>query len=86
MGKYDPLFRHLCALGDDPVEMTFDEIGQLVGALPSAATTRREWWTNDQAQRSVQARAWLNAGRQVDSVDRTSRRVRFGAARWRRSS
>jgi hypothetical protein len=86
MGKYDPLFRHLCAIGDDPVEMTFDEIEQLVGPLPTAATTRRERWTNDQAQRPAQARGWLDAGRQVDSVDRTSRRVRFGAARWRRSS
>jgi len=29
MAKYDALFRHLCTVGDDPVEMTFDEIEQL---------------------------------------------------------
>lgn len=86
MGMYDPLFRHLCTIGDDSVEMTFDEIEQLVGPLLAAAGTKRERWTNDHAQRPAQARAWLDAGRQVDSVDRASRRVRFGAARCTRSS
>jgi hypothetical protein len=38
MGKYDPLFRHLATCGDGPVEMTFDEIEQLVGSLPASAT------------------------------------------------
>jgi hypothetical protein len=35
MGKYYPLFRHQCPLDDDAVELTFDEIGQLVGPLPA---------------------------------------------------
>jgi hypothetical protein len=86
MGKYDPLFRHLCTVGDEAVEMTFEEIEHLVGPLPAAANAKREWWTNDQATRPAHARAWLDAGRQVETVDRASRRVRFGPARWRRSS
>lgn len=87
MGKYDPLFRHLCTTDDnDAVEMSFDEIEQLVGPLPGDAIKRREWWTNDQTTRPAHARAWLDAGRQVETVDRTDRRVRFSAARWRRSS
>ena len=86
MAKYDPLFRYLCTAGDEPIEMTFDEIEQLVGALPAAATARRDWWSNDHTMRAAQSRAWLDAGRQVDEVDRTQRRVRFSAARWRRSS
>jgi hypothetical protein len=86
MAKYDALFRHLCTAGDDVVEMTFDEIEQLVGKLPAAATTRREWWSNDQLHPAVHTRAWLDAGRQVTDVDRSKRQVRFSAARWRRSS
>jgi hypothetical protein len=87
MAKYDALFRHLCTVGDDPVEMTFDEIEQLVGSLPRAATMQREWWSNDPADaRPSHTRAWLDAGRQVDHVDRANKRMRFSAARWRRSS
>ena len=87
MAKYDALFRHLCTVGDDPVEMTFDEIEELVGPLPRAATMQREWWSNDStATRPSHTRAWLDAGRQVDHVDRANKRVRFSAARWRRSS
>lgn len=39
MAKYDALFEYLCRAGDGPVEMTFEEISQLVGAClrrPSA--------------------------------------------------
>jgi hypothetical protein len=87
MGKYDTLFRHLCTVDDDAaVEMTFDEIERLVGPLPRAAA-QRDWWSNDQTiPRPSHSRAWLDAGRQVEQLDRTNRRVRFSAARWRRGS
>jgi len=81
------LFRHLCTAGDGPVEMTFDEIEHLVGPLPRSATQHREWWSNDRGDtRHVQAKAWLDAGRQVETLDRAGRRVTFTAARWSRSS
>jgi hypothetical protein len=87
MGKYDPLFRHLATCGDGPVEMTFDEIERLVGSLPASATRYAAWWSNEGADSThVQSAAWMNAGREVESVDRTGRRVRFSDARWRRSS
>jgi hypothetical protein len=86
VAKHDALFRHLCTIGDDPVEMTFGDIQQLVGPLPRAATAQQDWWTNDRTRRPPQAWAWLDAGRQVDHVDRNARVVRFTAARWRRSS
>jgi hypothetical protein len=87
MSKYEPLFRHLCTAPDDALEMTFEQIERLVGPLPRAASLRREWWSNDRTDRSGgQARAWLDAGRQVESIDRSARRVSFSAARWRRSS
>jgi len=87
MDKYDELFEHLYRAGDGPVEMSFDEIAGLVGGLPASAERLPAWWENDaEGGRHVQARAWLNAGREVEGVDRVTRRVRFSAARWRRGA
>lgn len=86
MAKYDPLFRHLCKADDGPLSMTFDEIDLLVGALPQAALSHRSWWANDVDGRHVQAAAWLNAGREVATVDLSRRSVRFSAAGWRRGA
>ena len=88
MAKYDPLLRHLVAAdASAPIEMTFDDIERLVGPLPASASKYSAWWNNEQLDTThVQARAWLNAGREVEFVDRVGRRVRFSAARWRRSS
>jgi hypothetical protein len=81
MARHDAMFRHLCTLGDDPVQMTFDEIEQLVGPLPRAATAQWDWWTNDRTRRRPHARAWLDARRHVDHVARSTRLVRFTAGR-----
>ncbi|MDQ3292941.1 MAG: hypothetical protein M3527_00600, partial [Actinomycetota bacterium] len=78
MGKYDPLLDHLCRAGDEPVEMTFDDIDRLVGGLPPSGDSWPAWWANEAVgSRHVQARAWLDAGREVERVDRAGRRVRF---------
>ena len=87
MAKYDPLFEFLCRSGDGPIELSFDEIERLVGPLPASASKYPAWWSNEAAGgRHVQSHAWLNAGREVESVDRGRRRVRFGAAGWRRGA
>ena len=87
MAKYDALFEHLCHRTDEAVSMSFDEIERLVGPLPASATRQRAWWSNGIAgTRHVQASAWLNAGREVESVDPDRRTVRFSAPRWRRGS
>lgn len=67
--------------------MTFDDIKALVGVLPDGAARRRSWWDNDPSGRGhLQARAWLDAGREVEDVDRAARRVRFSAPTWRRGA
>ncbi len=67
--------------------MSFDEIDILVGGLPASAERWPAWWANETAgSRHVQARAWLDAGREVEHADRAARRVRFSAARWRRGA
>lgn len=87
MAKYDPLFTHLCRADDGPLEMTFDEIGALVGGLPAAAERQAGWWANDRRGAGpAHAVAWLNAGREVVHVDRARRVVRFSAAGWTRGS
>jgi hypothetical protein len=83
MAKYDPLLDHLCRAGDGPIEMTFDEIDSLVGGLPASATRFQAWWSNELEGTHVQARAWMDAGREVLTVDRTIRRVTFSATRRR---
>lgn len=87
VAKYDPLFDHLCRAGDGPVEMTFADIERLVGSLPTSAIRHAAWWANEaEGSRHVQARAWMNAGREVVAVDQRAGRVRFSPARWRRGS
>lgn len=87
MAKYTALFEHLCRAGDTSIEMTFEEISALVSGLPPSAARSPGWWANDAGgSRHVQARAWLDAGREVEHVDRTAGRVRFSAPSWRRGS
>jgi hypothetical protein len=86
MGKCDPLLQHLCRADDEPLQMSFDEIGQLVGPLPESASRYQAWWSNDSGGRHVQAQAWLEAGREVLSVDRPGRRLTFSAPATTRRS
>jgi hypothetical protein len=74
LSKYDSLREHLFRLRP-PVEMTFEEIGALVGGLPRSAEKWSAWWGNDEGH--VQARAWMSASRRVEAVDLNRRRVRF---------
>lgn len=77
MTKYGPLQDHLEATDPGPLAMTFGAIAGLVGGLPASASKYRAWWANDRTH--VQALAWLDAGREVASVDLAVRRVRFTA-------
>lgn len=83
MSRYEPLAAYLedaAREGSSAVELTFDEIAGLVGALPATAYQRRQWWANDVGGTHVQARAWLGAGWAVASVDLVARNVSFTRA------
>jgi hypothetical protein len=87
VGKYDPLFEFLCRRPSEALDITFKEIETVVGTLPPSARRYPAWWANEsEGGGHVQARAWLNAGREVESVDVSHERVRFSVARWRRGS
>lgn len=86
MAKYDPLFEHLYRAGDDPVTMSFNEVAVLVGGLPASAERHRAWWGNEVDPQHVQAKAWVNSGRQVSAVDVAAKTVTFVVAHWTRGS
>jgi hypothetical protein len=75
MAKYSPLKKQLQGRSGLTVEFAFTEIAAWVGGLPASARRHRAWWANDRGH--VQARAWLDAGWQVDDVRPEQARVRF---------
>jgi len=78
-GKYAPLQMRLTNLSHSTSyeTLSFGEIEQIIGdKLPPSAHNHREWWSNH-AGSHVQARAWLEAGWEVENVDQEARTVRF---------
>jgi hypothetical protein len=75
LAKYDALRDHL-ERGFPSAEMSFSDVGRLVGGLPPSAYRLASWWSNSR-NHHVQAQAWLNAGRRVGSVDLRNERVVF---------
>lgn len=76
-GKYDPLTTELRGAADRGrvvVELTFDEVAQLVGGLPDSARQLRQWWANSS---HVQALAWRAAGFHIEQVYLDRGWVRF---------
>jgi len=70
--KYEPLGDYLSERPSmqSEVSLSFAEIEDIIGArLPKSAYSYREWWANqaDVSTRS-QAKAWLNAGFEVATV------------------
>jgi hypothetical protein len=81
MGKYDPLRHFLENATPDVSEITlsFRQIEQILGdTLPYSARHSRTWWGNElRSGTHIQAPSWLDAGWQVDTVDRAREWVRF---------
>jgi hypothetical protein len=77
-GKYDPLREHLSGTSSTHVRMTFTAIEGLVGRLPESAYRHRAWWGNNDG--TAEAKAWLNAGWRVESVDQAAGEVVFTRA------
>jgi hypothetical protein len=82
LAKYDPLREHL-ARGSASAEMSFSEVGRLVGGLPPSAYRLPAWWSNN-SNHHVQARAWLDAGRRVGSINFRSQHVVFSVSESKR--
>lgn len=75
MAKYSPLAELLQRRSGPAVELSFAAIAEAVSGLPDSARRHRARWANDPSH--VQARAWLDAGWEVDDVHLDRGRVRF---------
>jgi hypothetical protein len=74
-GKYAPLREHLSGTTGARVRMTFAAVENLVGRLPESAYRHRAWWGNNDG--NVEAKAWLDAGWRVESVNQAAGKVVF---------
>lgn len=85
VAKYDPLRQYLSTAAPGVIEMTFAEVEQILkSSLPRSARKYDVWWTDKSAGTShVEARAWLDSGREVESVDLQREVVRFTGVRGR---
>ncbi|MGF1538568.1 MAG: helix-turn-helix domain-containing protein [Elainellaceae cyanobacterium] len=77
--KYYPLFEHLQGCRPQKVTLTFAEIEALLGGpLPTSALHKKNWWSNRDSASALQAKAWINAGYQIEAVDLEQQTVTFG--------
>lgn len=75
--KYQPLADYLAGQQGQQVTCTMVAIeGALGTPLPPAARTHRAWWGNN-TQRHPQAKAWLNTGWRVHTVNLKQGAVTF---------
>lgn len=78
MGKYEPLSRHLSALGEDSWEASFAKIEQILGGpLPPSAYSYQAWWANQSGGGHSQTRGWADAGFETRDLDLEAQSVRF---------
>ncbi|UZE31149.1 HNH endonuclease [Pseudomonas asplenii] len=78
MSKYAPLVEFLNRQSEGVVQITFQQIGELVGGLPKSALNHSGWWAN---YSHTWARLWTGSGWECVSADRI-----HGLAVFRRCS
>ena len=77
-GKYGPLREYLSGATGTHARMTFTAVEDLVGRLPESAYRHRAWWGNNDG--TAAAKAWLDAGWRVESVNQAAGEVVFTRA------
>ena len=77
MAKYDPLKQFLLQQTGATITMSFQDVAEIVGGLPSSAYRHQAWWENEAVGSHVQAVAWVAAGWRVDSFSLSRRVVTF---------
>lgn len=83
--KYEPLATFLTSRPASTKEVTlsFRQVEEILAAkLPESAFTYREWWGNQvDTSTRPQAKAWMSAGFEVDTVNQNKAN---GSVRFRR--
>ncbi len=81
-GSYQPLCDHLQTVDAFRLELSFADIERILGrTLPASARKHRAWWSNERSGTHSHARAWMDAGWHVASVDFNAGRVEFSKGR-----
>ena len=77
MAKYDPLGGHLRRARLTEMELSFDDIERVLGAMLPKSAARAEWWANEIPANSkqVQCHAWIGACYEAQLLGK--QRVRF---------
>ena len=76
--KYYPLFEHLQRCNKETVILTFAKVETVMNkSLPTSAFNKKNWWSNRDSSSALQAKAWVNEGYHVESVDLTEQTVTF---------
>ena len=85
MSKYHPVrhFLENAATSASEMTLTFQQTEQILCfALPASARKHRAWWANEYGPSAhIQAKSWLSAGWEVDTVDQVQDWVRFRRSR-----
>lgn len=76
--KYYPLFEHLQKCDQEETALTFKKIEAVIGnSLPTSAFNQKNWWSNRDSAKALQAKAWVSAGYHVKTVDLAQQTVSF---------
>ncbi len=76
--KYYPLFEHLQKCNQEEITLAFSQIEAVIdNSLPTSAFTKKNWWSNRDSNSALQAKAWVNAGYHIDTVDLAQQRATF---------
>ncbi len=77
MSRYGKLKDYLDASKDVSLDLTFQQIEQILGRpLPPSARSHRAWWSNN-GDNNVMTRAWLAAGYETENVDMVNETLTF---------
>lgn len=78
MGKYDPLRDYLKRQKAEELELSFEEIERVLGAMLPNGASRAQWWTVEPGEENppVQHDSWREAGFQASLIAGKDR-VRF---------
>lgn len=81
-GSYQHLREHLQSLATTTAALSFAEIERILHrSLPVSARRHRAWWSNERSGTHSHARAWMDAGWHVVTVDFNAGRVEFARGR-----
>jgi hypothetical protein len=79
--KYEGLGQYLGTNGGSSVELTFQQIEEILGLkLPDSARRYPAWWANEKTGSHSHARSWLDAGWKTSRVNLKMGTVKFGRA------